>query len=629
MLAKDLKRRSPSIRSVGNDLEQLLEDLDTKRITIFNRSRPWFTLSSIALLTGWVLVASAIVFWLILSSRIDSPSGLYDPIPLTSYPGLEKQPTFSPDGSQFAFVWNGEKRDNIDIYVKAVGPGKPLRLTTDPLSDFSPAWSPDGSRIAFLRSRGGKHVELFLIPPTGGTESKFAELKGEGTFLTLAWSPDGKYLAFNERIGDMKSTGIILLSLETGEKKMLTSPSPEARDANPVFSFDGQTVFFLRSLTGDYLYSVPVTGGEPKEIRRVGEIESMSLAPDGKELILARGDQGELLRVPVSGGTMRRIIGLEGGDLAISHQGRRLAVAQQHQARAHIWKLDLKEVNDKSATPFIVSTRFDGNPSYARNGEKIVFSSGRSGKFDIWTCSQNGTDLLQLTTIGNCGSPRWSPDGNWIAFDHNVDGVYEIHVVGAAGGAIRRITDSKSADFLPHWSSDGRFIYFSSNRTGEFQVWKAPFEPRGENTVRPAIQVTKNGGFRPIESFDGKNLYYLKSREDQRIWSMSIDSGEEILVSESISLWWPNWDLALDGIYYIDWQQISNFYWSHLPLFTAGLKWRVRFYSFEDRSVVDLRELRYPPSAGPGFGISPDGRWLLSSQYDNEESDLMLVENFR
>ncbi len=66
------------------------------------------------------------------------------PITLTSYSGIERQPTFSPDGSKVAFVWNGEKEDNADIYIKQIGStAAPMRLTTSPASDELPAWSPN------------------------------------------------------------------------------------------------------------------------------------------------------------------------------------------------------------------------------------------------------------------------------------------------------------------------------------------------------------------------------------------------------------------------------------------------------------------------------------------------------
>ncbi len=70
---------------------------------------------------------------------------------MTSLPGRESQPAFSPDGNQIAFVWEGAEGNNPDIYLKLIDAGEPLRLTTDAAPDFSPVWSPDGRYIAFAR----------------------------------------------------------------------------------------------------------------------------------------------------------------------------------------------------------------------------------------------------------------------------------------------------------------------------------------------------------------------------------------------------------------------------------------------------------------------------------------------
>jgi Tol biopolymer transport system component len=72
----------------------------------------------------------------------------------------------APDGSQVAFTWDGENRDNYDIWVKATGSAKPRRLTSDRARDGSTAWSPDGTQIAFLRDKSGGGSEVRLIPPT-------------------------------------------------------------------------------------------------------------------------------------------------------------------------------------------------------------------------------------------------------------------------------------------------------------------------------------------------------------------------------------------------------------------------------------------------------------------------------
>jgi len=84
-------------------------------------------------------------------------------VPLTSLKGSEIQPSFSRDGSQVAFVWDGENGDNWDIYLKVIGSEKPLRLTKDPSGDYSPVWSPDGRQLAVIRL-SGKRRAVLVIP---------------------------------------------------------------------------------------------------------------------------------------------------------------------------------------------------------------------------------------------------------------------------------------------------------------------------------------------------------------------------------------------------------------------------------------------------------------------------------
>ena len=116
-------------------------------------------------------------------------------IPLTTDPGIEQEPSLSPDGSQVAYSWNGPDQANFDIYVKTTKAGAavaaaPLRLTRDPADDTNPVWSPDGSSIAFLRkSDVGNQFGLMLMPALGGRERKLAEVSiGKRViFIRLIW----------------------------------------------------------------------------------------------------------------------------------------------------------------------------------------------------------------------------------------------------------------------------------------------------------------------------------------------------------------------------------------------------------------------------------------------------------
>ena len=81
-------------------------------------------------------VVAALTVWFRRTSVTSTTTDLAA-VPLTTYPGFEYSPSFSPDGTQVAFSWNGESQDNLDIYVKLVGPGPPpLRLTTNPATTY-------------------------------------------------------------------------------------------------------------------------------------------------------------------------------------------------------------------------------------------------------------------------------------------------------------------------------------------------------------------------------------------------------------------------------------------------------------------------------------------------------------
>jgi dipeptidyl aminopeptidase/acylaminoacyl peptidase len=110
-------------------------------------SRRFSAIPTVVAAGGSLLAASA-VLWLWPARKQETARM---PVPLTNYRGSESRPSFSPDGSQVAFTWNGPQEDNTDIYVQVVGSSEALRLTSNPAAEDVPAWSPDGRWIAFVR----------------------------------------------------------------------------------------------------------------------------------------------------------------------------------------------------------------------------------------------------------------------------------------------------------------------------------------------------------------------------------------------------------------------------------------------------------------------------------------------
>jgi Tol biopolymer transport system component/DNA-binding winged helix-turn-helix (wHTH) protein len=567
-------------------------------------------------------LAMSAVLAVYLSRPRPSPRRAMQTIPLTSLAGKERDPSFSPDGGQVAFVWDGEKGDNEDIYVKVIGTDVPLRLTTNPAADRYPAWSPDGRHIAFQRS-SGEESGLFMIPALGGPERKIrsrshlAHCRGGAS-----WSPDGQFLAIADDAGYEGSCSIFILSLETLKTRKLTSPPAGAHgDSAPAFSPDGRTIAFNRLGSAGGIYVVPAAGGDPKRVTP-GEyvwLQRLAWLPTGRELIFSSSgidaESGSLWRVSASGGTPERLAvgGDNAANPAVSPRGNRLAY-EQRRDDANIWKIAVPQPPEPTPSPvqLIASSRQEAGPHVSPDGKRIAFHSDRTGSLEIWMSDTAGSSLVQVTSFGGpiVGTPRWSPDSRRLAFEGLVKGNGDIYLIDVEGGLPRRVTTEPSVEAVASWSADGHWIYFASNRTGRSEVWKAPAEGGR------ALQVTKRGGFAAFESADGTVVYYSKGLNVAGLWKVPVNGGDETAVLDfpNANLW-GYWALASTGIYFVS----SNV--SPQPA--------LQFFSFGESRVSQVVALdKRPVPREAGIAISPDGRWLLYTQMDYRSSDLILVENF-
>jgi Tol biopolymer transport system component/predicted Ser/Thr protein kinase len=619
-LRKDPARRVQHMDDVKVALEELKEESDSGALAAAGLvARPGIRWGlGVALTTAAVILAAAGWFW-VSRSRVAPSETPPTAVPLTGFPGSEVSPSFSPDGSEVAFAWNGDKEDNVDIYIKQIDPpGARQRLTDSPAAESGPAWSPDGRRIAFLRQQE-KGAAIVLIPSRGGAPRTLTETTVTSSFLT--WTPDGKWLAFSDR-ASAKQESIWAIEVESGERRRLTTLQTTAQatdvavgDYCPSFSPDGGSLAFARQIR-DYifdLYLLRLTtdlqpAGEPAQITKehYPSVTGLTWTPDSREIVYSAGGVYSSLlwrvfaserqtprrllfaspsaRYPAIGGTARRLV----YTWSVRHE--------------HLWRLNMRT---REREALIRSTSANQLPQYSPNGRKIAFTSYQSGNPEVWTCDANGANCQQLTHIGGpqCGTPRWSPDGQWLAFDARVEEHTGIYVIAADGGEPRRVVESLPVNnTVPSWSHDGHWILFASDRSGRNEIWKVPAEG-GQ-----AEQVTRSGGFNALASPDGKYLYYARAGS---IWRVPIEGGEEQQMPARVFMW-ANFAVTAKGVYFMPDAKTIQFLDP-----TTG---KINTLATVDKPLGGL---------GAGICVSPDDAYVLWSQVDHDSSDLMLVEHFR
>jgi eukaryotic-like serine/threonine-protein kinase len=549
--------------------------------------------------------------------------------PITSYPGEQIAPTFSPDGTRVVFAWRHDPDSNFDLYEQPITGGKPERLTTSPTNDFSPAWSPDGRVIAFFRQEQSESNSIMLIPASGGAERKLISTHGRTWLYSrgLAWSPDNGWLAFPDVDRPTPLFCIFAVSTRSGEVRRITVPAVGEAHLQPAFSENGRMLAFTADRDG--LSQVGLLRLKPA-MTPDGASWTLHLAgfesaicnspiwrPNGHDLMFLSskgGPGGNLWSVDVSDSERKtptpRLIGSLGSSAnlpALSPRGDRLAFTRRV-IDNNIWRVSLSGEVAPGAIELIASTQQEGFPQYSPDGRRIAFESDRSGFPEIWITNADGSDAFAVTEFRGpvTGSPSWSPDSQQIAFDTRVTGQPEIFLVRAERGARpQQVTFGGGTNILPSWSSDGRFIYFNSDRTGEDRIWKTP------TSGGPVEPITSRSAFCPELSPDGRFLYFMIWRSDHgEIHRLSLENQEEQLVARDARD--RSFSVTSGGVYYL--QQVK------------GQSARLRFWDADKRRDLVVATLQGPITMG--LSVSPDRRYALFVRSDESSSDMMLLEHF-
>ncbi len=274
-----------------------------------------------------------------------------------------------------------------------------------------------GSNLELLDVASGKREIIYTVP---------------NSIQAPNWMPDGKSLLYNSE------GSIYTFHLDTRTPQLLNTGNIKNNNNDHVLSFDGKMLGLssgVDKLGGSIVYTVPIGGGNPKQITPTGPSYTHGWSPDGQSLVFTgqRNKEFDIYKVPSGGG---------------------------------------KEVRLTTALGL------DDGPEYTPDGKYIYFNSVRSGLMQIWRMKPDGSDQEQVTSDSlNNWFPHISPDGKWIAYisflpnevtpgDHPFYKHVYIRVMPIAGGeskVVAYVYGGQGTMNTPNWSPDSKKLAFISN----------------------------------------------------------------------------------------------------------------------------------------------------------------------
>ncbi|HJS90306.1 MAG TPA: PDZ domain-containing protein [Steroidobacteraceae bacterium] len=446
---------------------------------------------------------------------------------LTTDPGNDVLPRFSPDGKWIAFT--GEYQGNRDVYIipAAGGPVRRLTFTSDvvpaaPLrwgpDNMVVTWTPDSKNIVFLSRRSSWNAwygNLFEVPATGGLPVELPLDRGG----FLSYGPNGHQIAYNRIMRNFRTwkryTGglaqnIDLYDFDTHKLERVTDwPGTETF---PMWY--GKSIYFLSDHGADQRENIWVYDTDTRAFRQIThftdyDIDFPSLGTGGSEgagIVFQQG--GNLYVLDVPSGALHRL------SVIVPDDGSRTGPQ---------WVNAGKLLRDRDMAQ-------DVDFSIAPNGARGAFSA----RGDIFTLPAEHGDTRDLTDTSNADEdhPTWSPDGRTLAYTTDASGEQQIALRPAQGGPETQLTHfQKGYFYTPKWSPDGRYLAFSD---GEHQLW---YEPAAGGAPQLVAQDRYNEIHDYTWSPDGLWLAYSVTGENQQsnIWLYSLKTHHATRISDPLS----------------------------------------------------------------------------------------------
>ncbi len=355
---------------------------------------------------------------------------------LTSYPGVESGPRFSPDGTLVAFT--GRYQGNTDVYVVPAGGGEPRRLTWHPGDDIALGFTPDGGGVLFSSPRTvytRRYTQLFTVPVEGGFPTRLpiphaskAVISPDGA--TIAYLPLGEpFLQWKHYRGGTTSR-IFLFDTASQEVEVVPQPEGRCNDTDPMWI--GERLYFRSDRGGELnVYGFDRATKAVTSLTDHADFPVLSAAAGGGRIVYEQAGWFHMLD-PSSGSPARLRVGV--ADDLVERQPR--------------WAQGAKWIRDASLSP---------------SGSRVALEF----RGEILTVPREKGDDRNLTRSPAVHerSPAWSPDGKWIAYVSDASGEYALHIAAQDGKGEVRELPLEGPGFYGEliWSPDSKMISFADN----------------------------------------------------------------------------------------------------------------------------------------------------------------------
>jgi len=475
-------------------------------------------------------------------------AGIDDDAParrLTSHPGLELYPRFSPDGRSIAFT--GQYRGDEQVYVIPAAGGEPEQLTYYPTAGPLPArwgtdhqvfgWTPDGSAVLFRSGRDNfDDRRLYRVAVEGGLPTVLPMPRaGSGDY-----SPDGNRILYSPLFRDFRTwkryqggwaQNLFIYDLENDQARQVTDHVRTERD--PVWLESG--LYYVSDRDGTLeLFGYDEEDDSHRQLTEHDDWDIKWASGDGRQRIVyevagriglydTADGQARQLRIHVPDDGVRRIarrieVADQVEDFGIAPDGKRMLAT----ARGDVFTVPVEHGVTRNLTQR--GDAHDREAAWSPDGRYVAFISDRSGEEQLYVMAQDGGEARALTSdlTARLYRPVWSPDGTRIAF---YDHTGRIHVVDLDGDR-RVIADSPYEAVTDYvWAPDSHWLAWSrrdDNGNPSIFVWSSDDD-----------EVTRLGdgffsAYGPAFARDGKHLFFLSDREfapqiGSFEWNYSVD----------------------------------------------------------------------------------------------------------